>query len=115
MVIELREAMYDKMFDLVDEAMLYGKKQKMVLCALEDAMYDCYEEIADEVEDSDDSSEYDELSKNSNNDEEVNFKRSMRAMRRNMRHNDDSVESAMRLYGHRTGMRSRRNRMGRFV
>ena len=42
-VIEMRDAVYDTAFDLLDEAKLNAKKTKLTLCELENAMYDCYE------------------------------------------------------------------------
>lgn len=42
-MIEMRDAVYDTAFDLLDEAKLNAKKTKLTLCELENAMYDCYE------------------------------------------------------------------------
>lgn len=54
-MIEMREAAKDKAFDLIDETKdidkemkKLHKERKMVLCELEDALYDCFEESEDE-------------------------------------------------------------------
>lgn len=48
----MREAAYDKAFDLLEEIKDLGKKKRMALCELEDAMYECYEASKDKEEDS---------------------------------------------------------------
>ena len=56
-VMELRDAVYDTAFDLLDEVKLNAKKVKLSLCELENAIYDCYEaskEDHDESEDKED-------------------------------------------------------------
>ena len=50
-MIEMRDAVYDTAFDLLDEAKLNAKKTKLTLCELENAMYDCYESSRGEHED----------------------------------------------------------------
>lgn len=93
MVIEMREAAYEKAFELMDEVKQYGKKQKMVLCALEDALYECYEASKDEDEDWDSSNdEYeDRMDFDFPSDrDDMNYKyshgmRNYRGMRRNER------------------------------
>lgn len=50
-MIEMRDAVYDTAFDLLDEAKLNAKKTKLTLCELENAMYDCYEASRGEDED----------------------------------------------------------------
>ena len=50
-MIEMRDAVYDTAFDLLDEAKLNAKKTKLTLCELENAMYDCYEASKDGHED----------------------------------------------------------------
>lgn len=94
MIIEMRDAAFEKAFELLDEAKLYGKKEKMVLCALEDAIYDCYNASKDEDEWSEEDSYEDreEFEFPSSADEEMNY-RSMHSNRRgyrNMRHYEDS-------------------------
>lgn len=44
MVIEMREAAQEKALDLIDEMKDLGRQKKMVLCELEDTLYDCFEE-----------------------------------------------------------------------
>lgn len=51
MVIELRKAAQDKAFDLLDEIKDLGHQKKMVLCELEDALYECFESSEEEYED----------------------------------------------------------------
>lgn len=111
-VIEMREAAYEKAFGLIDEIKDLSKKKHMILCELEDAIYECYESSKQ-----DDDYEYDEDEyKNEDGESELNLRRS-RGMRKNMRmrHNDEyDDEMNMRGYRRSSGMR-RRNRMGRFV
>ena len=56
-VIEMRDAVYETAFDLLDEAKLNAKKTKLSLCELENAMYDCYEASQKEHEDGKDEKE----------------------------------------------------------
>lgn len=110
MIIEMREAAYEKAFGLLDELKELGKQKKMVMCELEDALYECYESSKQNDEYSGD--EYDDEDR----DTELNL-RSSRGMRRNMRmrHDDEHDEEMdMRAYRRSSGMR-RRNRMGRFI
>lgn len=51
MVIELRKAAQDKAFELLDEIKDLGHQKKMVLCELEDALYECFESSEEEYED----------------------------------------------------------------
>ena len=105
-VIEMRENAYDTAFELLEEAKHSAKKTKLTLCELEDAMYDCYETLKE------DDPEYE--------DSNLEF-RSMR----DYRHDDDMDEDEVdrmqhrrgmrNRYGVRSGLRMRRNRMGRFV
>lgn len=48
MVIEMREAAQEKALDLVEELHELGHEKKMVLCELEDTLYDCFEPSKDE-------------------------------------------------------------------
>jgi len=103
-VIEMRDAAYDTAFELLEEAKHSAKKTKLTLCELEDAIYDCYEASKDEHEDS----EYE--------DSDMEF-RGRRGYRHDehygVREDDDDME--YRTMNRRSGMRTRRNRMGRFV
>lgn len=56
-MIEMRDAVYDTAFDLLDEAKLNAKKTKLTLCELENAMYDCYEASKGEHEEGDEEKE----------------------------------------------------------
>ena len=107
----MRENAYDAAFELLEEAKHSAKKTKLTLCELEDAMYDCYEASKEE-----DDPEYE--------DSELEFR-----SRGGYRHNDDydmreDEDDRMDMryrrnmrsrYGSRSGLRMRRNRMGRFV
>lgn len=101
MVIEFRQAAYDKAFDLVDSVKDYCKKMKMTLCALEDALGECY----DASMDSDDEEEYNEdfkIPTEGEGDEEfeMNYRKGgmSRAMRRNMRMRyREGMSSGMRM------------------
>ena len=53
MVIEMREATKEKVFDLLDEIKDLGHKKKLALSELEDALYECFEEDDREDEESD--------------------------------------------------------------
>lgn len=54
MVIEMREASQDKAFELLDELHDLGHQKKMVLCELEDTLYDCFEGSDEEPEEKSD-------------------------------------------------------------
>ena len=56
-MIEMRDAVYETAFDLLDEAKLNAKKTKLTLCELENAMYDCYEASSKEHEGNEDDKE----------------------------------------------------------
>lgn len=107
LIVELREAIYNKAFDLMDEVKEHGKATKMAICALEDALYECYEASKDEWEREDYSEDPE------NYDEKSEMK--LRRYRRNMRNNEDMINNdmdySMRSNRH-TGMRMRRNRIG---
>lgn len=93
-VIELREAAYDKMFNLLDEIKDLGKKKRMVLCELEDAMYECYEASkGEEHEDAQDSE----------GEMEYRRRRGMRSMKHEHDYYDD--DDMDRGYRFRRGMR----------
>ena len=99
MVIETREAAQDKALDLVEELHELGHQKKMVLCELEDILYDCFEK--DDKEDADKSEE----------GKDLGFKNKY-FHRYGMRNfDDDTEEDGMHhMYRHRS-MRMRRNRV----
>lgn len=76
-IYEFKESAYNKAFDLLDEIKENGKKVKMAVCALEDALYDCYE--AEDVD-----MEEDEDLETNFKDREM-YRRNMKMRRRNMR------------------------------
>jgi hypothetical protein len=97
MVIELRKAAQDKAFELLDEIKDLGHQKKMVLCELEDALYECFESSEEEYED------YEK-------DPEMEFRR-RRSYKYGMRkhdreYDDDDYEGVQ----YRRGMRMRRSR-----
>ena len=99
MVIEMREAAQDKALDLVEELHELGHQKKLILCELEDTLYDCFEKD-DEHEDEE-----------SEEGKDLGFKN--KYMRRyGMRNFDeaDDESDAHRLRNRRL-MRMRRNRM----
>lgn len=102
-MIEMREAAQEKAFDLVDELHELGHQKKMILCELEDALYDCFETPKDEEE-----------NEESEEGKDLGFKGSYRHAMRNF--NDDEKDMDMRrAYRRNMRMRMRRNRMGRYV
>lgn len=96
MVIELRKAAQDKAFELLDEIKDLGHQKKMVLCELEDALYECFESSEEEYED------YEK-------EPDVEF-RKRRSYRYGMRKHDDDYEDEYEGMRTRRGMRMRGGR-----
>ena len=100
-VIEMREAAYDTAFELLDEIKDLGKKKKMALCELEDALWECYEASKDKESDDE-----------KDGTTEMEYRR-----RRGMRHeypsyfdeDEDEDDMKMRAYRRRRGMRNYRS------
>ena len=92
MIIEMRKAAQDKAFELLDEIKDLGHQKKMVLCELEDALYECFESSEEEYEDYE-------------RDPEMEFRR-RRSYRRGMRSHDYDDYEGM----HMRGMRMRGGR-----
>ena len=104
MVIEMREAAQNKAFDLIDESKDLQRQQKIVMCELEDTLYDCF----------DDSKEDEESDRETDEGTDLGFKDKYNrhyAMRNFDREDDEPMSHHYR----RRAMRMRRNRMGRFV
>lgn len=102
-MIEMREAAQEKAFDLVDELHDLGHQKKMILCELEDTLYDCFETPKDE-----------EDAEGTDEGTDLGFKGSYRHAMRNF--NDEDEDMKMRhMYRRSNRMRMRRNRMGRYV
>ena len=96
----MREAAREKAFDLLDELHELGHQKKMILCELEDTMYDCFESKDDEKEDEE-----------SEEGKDLGFK-SRYAHRYGMRNFDDATEEDMiNRMNRRRQMRMRRNRI----
>lgn len=100
-MIEMREAAQEKALDLVDELHELGHQKKMILCELEDTLYDCFETPKDEEE-----------KEGTDEGTDLGFKGSYRHAMRNF---NDDPEMDMRSMYRRSRMRMRRNRMGRYV
>ena len=96
MVIEMREATRDKVFDLVEELHELGHEKKMVLCELEDALYECFEKEDDDTESSEEGTD-------------LGFK-SKYSRRYGMRNFEDDPEYDP-YESRRHSMRMRRNKM----
>ena len=110
MVIEMREAAQDKAFELIDEMKDLGRQKKMIMCELEDTLYDCFEDSKDDKESDDETDEGTDLG----------FKKDLYNRHYAMRNfdkddDDDMMEHQMRQYRRRRAMRMRRNRMGRYA
>lgn len=105
-VIEMREAAQEKALDLLDELHELGHQKKMVLCELEDTLYDCFETPEDEKEAEEGTEEGTDLG----------FKNRY-ARRYGMRNFEDDDKDMDMKYKYRRAnrMRMRRNRMGRYV
>lgn len=71
-MIEFKNAFYEKAFDLFDQIEELGKKKKIAINKLKDAIYECYEE-------------------SKKDDEEDSMKYRNYRMRRNMRHDDEDM------------------------
>lgn len=96
MVIELRKAAQDKAFELLDEIKDLGHQKKMVLCELEDALYECFESSEEEYED------YEK-------EPDMEF-RKRRSYRYGMHKHDDDYEDEYEGMRMRRGMRMRGGR-----
>lgn len=101
MVIEMREAAREKAFDLVEELHELGHEKKMVLCELEDTLYDCFEDSKDDKED-----------EKSEEGTDLGFKSKYNRHYAMRNFNDEDED---KYHSYRRNMRMRRNRMGRFA
>lgn len=111
-VIEMREAAYNKAFDLMDEIKDLGRKKKMALCELEDTLYDCFESSKEDGE-YEPSDEYDDDTEMEYRGRRGYRRSAMRSAMHREHDMDDEMRPDMRSY-HSMRMR-RRDRMGRFV
>ena len=105
-MIEMREAAKERAFDLVEEGHELGHEMKMVLCELEDTLYDCFED--DEAEDKE--------REGSDEGTDLGFK-NKRARNYGMRNFEDGDYDkdmdTRRAYRH-AAMRMRRNRVNKY-
>lgn len=107
-IIEMREAAYDKAFGLLDEIKDLGKKKKMAICELEEAIWECYEASKDKETESETDEE--------NTDMEYRMRGGMRrrSMRDHMYHDDYEDDDDMRMRGYRRSRGMRGYRSGRY-
>lgn len=103
-LVELKESIYNKAFELIDEAKHSNKKTKLALCELEDCLENCFEMEDESYEDN-----YGDSTVEGDIDVEIGELNYRRGMRGAMRH--DSEYPHMRR-GIRRAMR--RSRMGRY-
>lgn len=99
-IMEMLEAAKERALDLVEESHEIGHEMKMVLCELEDALYDCFEES--EEKDSEKSEEGTDLG----------FKTKYNRHYA-MRNFDDDDERESHQYHRTRAMRMRRGRVNR--
>jgi hypothetical protein len=99
-MIETRDAAREKAYDLVEEGHELGHEMKMVLCELEDTLYDCFEEDKEETEKSSEGTDLGFKSKYNRHYAMRNF--------------DDGDEDTHQ-YRRNRAMRMRRNKLGRFA
>ena len=102
-VIEMREAAQERAFDLIDEMKDLGRQKKMVMCELEDTLYECFEDSKEE-----------ESEEKTDEGTDLGFKKGYNRHYA-MRNFDYEDDMDMPTHHYRRGMRTRRNRMGRFV
>ena len=100
-VVEFKDAMREKAFELVDEIKELDRESKMVVCELEDTLYDCFEnESKDDEEQSEEGKDLGFKSKYNRHYAMRNF---------NDEHDEDMPE-----HTYRHGMRMRR-RLNRYA
>ena len=101
MIIDLRQAAYDKAFDLMGSVKDYCKSMKMTLCALEDALEECYDASMDSEEEEEYNEDFKIPTEGEDDEEfEMNYRKGglNRIMRRNMRMRyRDNMSSGMRM------------------
>ena len=95
----MREAAQDKALDLVEELHELGHQKKMVLCELEDTLYDCFEK--DDEKDDEESEE----------GKDLGFKTKYTHHYGMRNFDDDTKDDGMYRMYRRRSMRMRRNRI----
>lgn len=98
-IIEMRQALLDRALDQLEEAKKYDKKRKMIMCELEDTLYECYENSKDADEEYEDREDFEIPSSEMGEEDgefEVNYRgrNSRSGMRNAMRmryHNDENT------------------------
>ena len=104
MVIEMREAAQERAFELLDEIKDLGREKKMILCELEDTLYDCFEDKdEEEKEPSEEGTDLGFKSK-------YNRYYAMRNFDKDDEDEDMDMRNAMRSYRRNRSMRMRRMR-----
>ena len=104
MVIEMREAAQDKAIELIDELHELGHQKKMVLCELEDTLYDCFEDSKEE-----------ESEERTDEGTDLGFKSKYNRHYAMRNFEDGDEDKHMYRMARRRSMRMRRNKMGRYV
>lgn len=102
-MIEMRQAAQDTAFELVDELKDLNHQKKMVLCELEDTLYDCFEEAKEE-----------ESEEKSDEGTDLGFK-SKYNRHYAMRNFDGKDDDYDMMHSYRRHRAMRRNRMGRYA
>lgn len=111
MIIEMRQAAQEKAFELLDEIKDLGRQKKMVLCELEDTLYDCFDDSKEE-----DKEEMEQEVSDEGTDLGFKDKYIRHYAMRHFDDDDDTKEHLMRRYRRRAlRMRRRRDSMGRFA
>lgn len=101
MAIEFKDVARERAFELVDEIKELDRESKMVVCELEDALYDYFEDSKDEDK------EESEEGKDLGFKDKYNRHYAMR--------NFDSEDEEEPMHHYHKIMRMRRNKMGRYV
>lgn len=114
-MIETRQAAKDKAFDLLYDIKDLDYQKKMILCKLEETLYECFESEEDDEEEYENS----EYTQNEDDDKDIDY-RSRKSYRyrknmRSMRGDHDMYDEDMDNMPYRSMRMRRRNRMGRFV
>jgi len=104
-LVELKESIYNRAFELIDEAKHSNKKTKLALCELEDCLENCFEMDNEGYEDVYDG----DSTVNGDIDVEIGELNYRRGMRSGMRHDTDWPQMRRNM---RRSMR--RSRMGRY-
>ena len=101
-VVEFKDAARERAFELVDEIKELNREKRMVVCELEDTLYDCFEDLKEE-----------DKEEGSEEGKDLGFKSKYNRHYAMRNFEEDDEEYPMHHY--RRAMRMRRNKMGRYV